>query len=243
MKKHQAYSLHIDSPCHEQWDAMLQVRNGKYCLHCAKTVIDCTNLSDSEIHAVIQQQRANGKSSFCGRFKNKQLNRPLVLPQQKHRSYFALPVLVAGVLTMITAENTFAQDVPANMKCEQKNVPQAQNTTNNSNTPKKQVLLPVVPDSISIVGYVKDGSWNGLQGATVNVVGTTFQTTTREDGSFVINDVPKGSYTLKITRSGYEARTVYYNTLSGGVASYVLAANRDFYDYGDDEVMGLMPAD
>lgn len=235
MKKPKPYSLRIDSPCLEQWDSMLQVPSGKYCLHCAKTVIDCTDLTDAEIDTVVQQQRANGKATFCGRFKGKQIARPLVLPQQQRSSYFALPVLIAGALSLITPEQTTAQDIPASMKCEQKKVPQAQNTASSSDTTKKSVLPILVPDSTTIVGYIKDRNWDALSGATIQVLGTTYEVTSKADGSFSINNIPKGIYTLRVKMKGFDTRTISYNTIYPSVVTLVLTA----YDDSDD-VMGLV---
>ncbi|MBX7155156.1 MAG: carboxypeptidase-like regulatory domain-containing protein [Bacteriodetes bacterium] len=226
MKKQQSYSLHIDSPCHEQWDAMLQVRNGKYCLHCAKTVIDCTNLTDVEIDTVVQQQHANGKSTFCGRFRNEQLNRALVLPHQQRGSYFALPVLIAGALATLAPEQTNAQEVPESMKCAQPSIPQQKASQTASDTTVKATPQPLIPDSTTIVGYVKDNNGKPLGGATIRVIGIKRGAISKADGSFRIANVPVGIHELKITYIGLEAQTILYNTMQPKLLNITLKATR-----------------
>ncbi len=176
MKKQQSYSLHIDSPCHEQWDAMLQVHNGKYCLHCAKT-------------------DANGKSSFCGRFRNEQLNRALVLPHQQRSSYFALPVLIAGALSLITPETASSQDNPLPMQTEQ------QDTSNTART-----------TTVTINGFIKDSSGKSISGAIIKVVGTTRGAISKSNGRFSIVGIQPGTYQLQISYVGYEKKLITINT-------------------------------
>lgn len=63
--------------------------------------------------------------------------------------------------------------------------------------------------SSRLSGYVRD-SHNGsaLPGATVYLNGTSFGAATDLNGKYVINDVPAGSYVLRITYIGYEPKEV-----------------------------------
>ena len=42
-------SLRIEKPCHENWNNMIPEEQGKFCLKCAKTVVDFTNKTKDEI--------------------------------------------------------------------------------------------------------------------------------------------------------------------------------------------------
>ena len=70
------------------------------------------------------------------------------------------------------------------------------------------VLLPVRPNYYSISGTVVRGRASGppLPGATVAIAGKTDPTDRR--GTFEIDKIPAGSYTLTISRTGYITRTI-----------------------------------
>ena len=66
--------LQIPEPCHENWDAMSPVEQGRFCNSCNKQVVDFSAMTDKEILKVLSQQ----SGSTCGRFVSDQLNKPLV---------------------------------------------------------------------------------------------------------------------------------------------------------------------
>ncbi len=56
-----------------------------------------------------------------------------------------------------------------------------------------------------ITGYVQDSNTgSGLPGANVVLLGTSIGTATDLDGNFVINSVPMGTYTIRVTFIGYQ---------------------------------------
>jgi hypothetical protein len=79
--KHLAYQIKIDKPCGESWAAMEKADNGRYCTHCAKNVIDFTNMSDSAIVQLIAQSKGN----ICGRLNVSQLNRTITKPPEVNK--------------------------------------------------------------------------------------------------------------------------------------------------------------
>src|SRR4051794_9588563 len=66
--------LQIPEPCHENWNAMTALEQGRYCDSCKKQVIDFTVMDDKEILKVLSKQTGN----TCGRFITSQLNTPMV---------------------------------------------------------------------------------------------------------------------------------------------------------------------
>ena len=79
-------NLSIPTPCHENWDIMLPNEKGRHCLSCQKTVVDFTNMTDTQIIGYFQDY----KSSTCGHFLHTQLNRPILQPVKlKPQSRFA----------------------------------------------------------------------------------------------------------------------------------------------------------
>src|SRR5882724_12291071 len=77
--------IQIPTPCHENWQNMTPNDKGKHCMSCQKTVIDFTNMSDRQILAHI----TNASSSVCGRFNGDQLNKDLVVPENRKRLSWA----------------------------------------------------------------------------------------------------------------------------------------------------------
>lgn len=102
----QNYILKIDNPCRQDWTAMSQNENGKFCSHCSKTVVDFTTLTNSEVIQLIEQ--TSGK--LCGRLTNQQLNRFLATNQPS--SYSRLYKILAGLMLVGTTENALATDRP-----------------------------------------------------------------------------------------------------------------------------------
>lgn len=70
------YIISIPEPCHKDWNSMTPDANGKFCNSCSKSVIDFTNKTDTEIHAMMMDRK---DEKVCGHFKKTQVNRPLSL--------------------------------------------------------------------------------------------------------------------------------------------------------------------
>ena len=68
-------ALSIAKPCHENWDEMFPGERGVYCSSCHKNVIDFTSMPDDEVLDYFQQRKGE---PLCGKFRNDQLNRPLI---------------------------------------------------------------------------------------------------------------------------------------------------------------------
>jgi len=60
--------LNINKPCHENWAGMTPVNNGKYCVSCAKNVIDFTLMSEKQIIDFFKEN----KTGVCGRLTKSQ---------------------------------------------------------------------------------------------------------------------------------------------------------------------------
>lgn len=66
--------LRIEKPCEESLDKMHDLSDGKFCDLCSKKVLDLSNLNDSEILNIIQQNKGE---RLCGIVFKNQLNRSL----------------------------------------------------------------------------------------------------------------------------------------------------------------------
>ncbi|SDQ85871.1 hypothetical protein SAMN05421664_2868 [Chryseobacterium soldanellicola] len=73
--------LRIEKPCEEPFEKMHDLPDGKFCDLCSKKVLDLSNLKDSEILSLIQENKGE---KFCGMVFRNQLNRPLI--EQRHQA-------------------------------------------------------------------------------------------------------------------------------------------------------------
>ncbi|HEX6913914.1 MAG TPA: hypothetical protein VF145_01650 [Chitinophagaceae bacterium] len=113
MKK-QTY-LHIQEPCHENWNRMTAADKGRFCLVCTKTVTDFSNMTDAEILAHL----AKVTSPTCGRFAPDQLDRalrPPATPVKKtiwtYLLSLCLPLMSSTRMTAQKATTETSQQVP-----------------------------------------------------------------------------------------------------------------------------------
>jgi hypothetical protein len=99
-------SISIPTPCHESWQQMIPMENGRHCQSCCKTVIDFTVMTDSEIITHL-----GNHSNLCGRFDDFQLLRINQQLQNQPSSFtlFKRIGLAAAVLMAIPFAKANAQ--------------------------------------------------------------------------------------------------------------------------------------
>jgi CarboxypepD_reg-like domain/Secretion system C-terminal sorting domain len=87
----------IPEPCHEDWNKMTPVEQGRFCNSCQKSVIDFASKTDNEVVDFFKNYNGN----VCGSFTDDQLNRPIQKHQFKPVSSFlkyAASLLMPAVL-------------------------------------------------------------------------------------------------------------------------------------------------
>jgi len=103
------HKITIPKPCHENWNKMTPNENGRFCLSCAKTVVDFTSMLPYEVqHYFIQNQN----EKICGRFKNSQLySITIQIPdrvlysQTNYSKMFLLALFVSMGTTLFSCAN------------------------------------------------------------------------------------------------------------------------------------------
>lgn len=60
------FKIHIPQPCHEKWDKMTPLENGRFCLSCSKVVVDFTQMSMEEIQNYFIN---HADREICGTFR------------------------------------------------------------------------------------------------------------------------------------------------------------------------------
>lgn len=74
MKENTVLNITIPRPCYQNWDAMTNVDEGKYCTQCNNIVYDFSQMNDEELLNFFNRRSAIP----CGRFHITQLNRDIV---------------------------------------------------------------------------------------------------------------------------------------------------------------------
>ena len=77
----------------------------------------------------------------------------------------------------------------------------------------------------SVSGTVTDGAGNALFGANVTVEGTSSGAATAADGSYSVDGVSSGSYTVTASYIGYESASVSVNVDGSATANFSLASS------------------
>ncbi|UTN05827.1 energy transducer TonB [Flavobacterium bizetiae] len=103
------YKITITEPCQENWDNMIPNENGRFCMNCAKTVIDFSLMLPEEIqHFFIQNQN----EKICGRFKNSQLEAitiqipiKVLYTQTNYHKMFLLALFIAMGTTLFSCQD------------------------------------------------------------------------------------------------------------------------------------------
>lgn len=97
----------ISEPCTQNWNTMSVEKQGRFCEHCSKTVIDFTGLTDPQIVALLEQN----SGTACGRFDSHQLNRALIAPSKPSKRN-KLHEIFAALLLMLTVNEVSADTAP-----------------------------------------------------------------------------------------------------------------------------------
>jgi hypothetical protein len=195
--------LNIENPCSQTWASMQSNEHGKYCLHCAKNVIDFTRLTDEEIVKVITQ--SNG--SICGRLHKNQLNRVLVQEEERKIKEFKCNWLAGAMLMLGMGEPLVAGIVPD----KQITVVSPKQLTSDQSIGKEE--MP--PDTLRnfFRGVLVDAKTREvLEGATIQLDSTQVGAITDPDGKFNIRipaDMLTDTLIFTINHATYEMKILH----------------------------------
>ncbi|RVT79981.1 carboxypeptidase-like regulatory domain-containing protein [Flavobacterium sufflavum] len=191
--KRQNYILKIDNPCHQDWNSMYKISNGKFCSYCSKTVIDFTSLTDNKIIQIVDQK----SDKICGRLNEVQLNRLIENKQLENRSI--LYKTLTGLFLLGTTINSFAKNNPFSKQSSRIEIVSVIDTKLNTSYQKKQKKEPVLDSLKNIIeGKVIDSkSKEPLPGVNILIKNSKTETITNLDGNFKLI-IPDNLLTNKI---------------------------------------------
>ncbi len=213
--------IQIPEPCHEDWNKMTPVDQGKYCQSCCKEVVDFSVMTDQEIISFISKPR--GKT--CGNFAGDQLNRIITEPAVPAKKKFWV-VMLSFLLPLAISFKGKAQfrkkksvdttqtstvhepDKPtrgkvAVTKCKVESMTQLRGDT---------IVVDEAQKSYEIVGTVTDEKGNRLEGATVSILNTKARTATNSVGTFRIS--ARANVSLSISYVGFETSNLQITSSS-----------------------------
>ncbi|WCM41377.1 carboxypeptidase-like regulatory domain-containing protein [Flavobacterium sp. CBA20B-1] len=104
MKK--SIKVTVPKPCEKQeWSSEFISNREQLCLLCSEKVFDATNLSDNELYNLVNQK----ERPKCMKFKQSQLNRPLLVATTNHFNYKQISnafygLLVAGLVVSCSVQ-------------------------------------------------------------------------------------------------------------------------------------------
>lgn len=186
-------NISIPNPCHENWDNMLPNQKGRHCNSCQKTVVDFTTKTDESIVKYFLEHQ-----NICGRFKDQQLNRPVVLSRKSKNNYWSF--IASGLLGFLSL-------VPQETNA-QTPIKTVQNDTIKTPLVKGKIAKSVL-NTKTISGVVLDDQGLPLPAATILVKGTANGTSTDFDGNYTLN-VKKGD-TIVVSYVGYSNKEIKVN--------------------------------
>ena len=162
-----SYKITIPQPCSEDWNKMTTTQKGAFCKSCAKEVIDFTTTTKRELSLKIKQG-----DKLCGRFKPEQLNTPLPTVSQ---SQFRNNAAMLGFTSLLALGTPLV----------------AQQTTEPTQTESHYVVgriapQPVVEETYTLTGIVKDSNNLPLPGVNLVLKGSTIGSQTDMAGKFSI---------------------------------------------------------
>jgi|GEM_PF-2571523 len=82
-----SYKVSLTNPCQENWDQMRVAQKGRHCNACAKTVVDFTLMTDTQIVDYFLKRTGE---NICGRFLSAQLETPVTpyVPVKRKISWY-----------------------------------------------------------------------------------------------------------------------------------------------------------
>jgi len=187
--------LSIPKPCHEDWNAMTPQDRGRFCASCQKTVIDFSQMSDSQIADFFKRP----KDSVCGHFSNSQLNRVINIPKKRIpwvRYFFtiALPAflfaLKAGAQGAVLVRGRVAVKTQPDKKeqCE--------------------VKPEVLQEKKILKGKVIDEEGNPITFASVVIESKKIRVQTNSEGNFELKYDGNEAVDIWISSVGYETKVI-----------------------------------
>jgi hypothetical protein len=253
--------LSIPTPCHENWNNMTPVQQGKFCASCQKQVTDFSNMSDREIAQFFKKPSTG---SVCGRFMEDQLDRSIEIPKKripwvKYFFQITIPIFLANFKSsaqrnVVVKENKTTicapsikgevnsfKSFPGNISTDSIPVSSKNSLPAHIETAfvgfAGMVSVRTVERIKTLNGRVIDENGEGIAYATVAVKGTKSMTACDSVGNFAITcKNKKGKITLVSSCVGFVPVEKQVDLVNGTIADIILT--QDYTMSGEVVVTG-----
>jgi CarboxypepD_reg-like domain/Secretion system C-terminal sorting domain len=189
-------SLQIPTSCHESWDGMTTNTKGKFCNNCEKTVIDFTEMSNTQLANFF----IKNKEKVCGRFNSEQLHTEYAIPKR----------------TIPWLKYFFTITLPAFLFSQKSN---GQNNIKNEKVvfvEKERIETDIENKNFSdriLKGKVIDDKGNPVSYASIMITNTRFGTISDEMGKFNLT-IKGNKNSITISAVGYQTKRVFINEIN-----------------------------
>lgn len=201
-------TLHIPTPCTQNWHSFPKDSTGGFCSQCSKTVIDFTQLTDKELYEALQQGNQGNTGKICGRFTQTQLNRAISY-QAPHKTKFNK--ILAGLLVLGTTQAEFPNEAKAtNIEI----VSNKGRADHKKDKAQAQDKAKAQTDSTKFIeGRIVDDKLNPIAYASVYFKDKNIGVTTNNNGQFklMVPDSYKKKLTIQVSAAGYEPKEMSFN--------------------------------
>lgn len=201
-------TLHIPTPCTQNWHAFPQNATGGFCSQCSKTVIDFTQLTDKELYEALEQGNQGNTGKICGRFTQTQLNRAI----SYHAPYKTkLNKILAGLIVLGTTQAEFPNEAKATNIEIVSNKGRADHKKDNAQAQDK---AKAQTDSTKFIeGRIVDDKLNPISYASVTFKDKKTGVFTNNNGQFklMVPDSYKRKLTIQVSAAGYEPKEMSFN--------------------------------
>lgn len=198
--------LQIPKTCHENWNNMTPVEQGRFCGACQKTVVDFSAMSEEEL--LDHVFKVAGQQT-CGRFSNHQLNADIKVKENKRQILWAYVwnLLFASLLTT----ESYARGESSIMK-----KPDVHFSDRSSGIDAVAVTKQdTVPNNKLVQGFIIQSKTNKpVPYAYVMIKGSSKGVVCDKKGEFRMMIESNNTVTLEVSCVGYKSQTLAINESS-----------------------------
>lgn len=219
--------IQIPEPCHEDWNKMTPVDQGRYCQSCCKEVVNFSAMTDQEIISFLSKPR--GKT--CGNFSSDQLNRIITEPATPAKKKF-WAMMLSFLVPLFVVNKAKAQ-----FKAK-KSVDTTQTSTANPKRPllgkvavskckveastqvRGDTIVGETPSTYTINGIVTDEKGNPVDGAVISIKGNK-KVVSSVDGKYSI-PVNSPNAILNVSYVGFKDHNFQVTFADAGKPNHVI---------------------
>ncbi|MEO6851168.1 MAG: carboxypeptidase-like regulatory domain-containing protein [Mucilaginibacter sp.] len=189
-------SVNIPQACHQSWQEMTTVSEGRYCQSCCKTVVDFTAMNNEEILANL-----SAKNNICGRFGSSQINKLNNLLLTENKNVFSWKRLAAGLtlVGLLSVNSSEAKTKPGMIQM-----------NSGFRSRNNQFKTDSVRNVIIKGKVISTDDGSPMPGVSIRIKGINTGTITDANGNFVIHS-PDSDQTITVSFIGYIPQEISLN--------------------------------